>query len=121
VPLGCLIVDDDALLLQAFRSLLEGDDLTVVGDATTAVEALRRMEELQPDVVLLDIGVIADASADVKEQLADRGARDACRLIFISAYGDADYSEFVDDSPAVGFIAKPHLSADAVMQLLAQH
>jgi DNA-binding NarL/FixJ family response regulator len=52
-----LVADDNAVIRQGVRALLEaaGDDLEVVGDAATGREAVDRCGELQPDVVLLDI------------------------------------------------------------------
>jgi CheY-like chemotaxis protein len=50
VALRSLIVDDDVYFLQAARDLLERQGMVVVGVASTADEALRRAEELRPDV-----------------------------------------------------------------------
>jgi CheY-like chemotaxis protein len=113
-------VDDNTELVRAFGGLLQGDDLTVVGGATTAAEGLRRIEELRPDVVLLDVGVAEDSAVDVARHLGDRSAPDVPRVIFMSAYNEDDFGEFVRDSPAVGFIAKSDLSAAAIMQLLGE-
>ncbi len=49
--LGVLIVDDNWLFLEAARDRLEREGLRVVGVAATSAEALRRAEELQPEVV----------------------------------------------------------------------
>jgi PleD family two-component response regulator len=53
--LGVLIVDDSWLFLEAARGRLEREGLRVVGVAATSAEALRRAEELRPEVVLVDI------------------------------------------------------------------
>ncbi|MDI9485580.1 MAG: response regulator transcription factor [Bacillota bacterium] len=53
-----LIVDDHPLLRQGLSRLLELEGgITVVGQASNGVEALRMVEELKPDVVLLDINM----------------------------------------------------------------
>ena len=117
----CLLVDDDVDLLRAFRLVLEeGDELTVVGHATTADEALRRTEELQPDVVLLDVGVADEDAIDVARRLVGQAAPDAPKLIFMSAYDEGHFLGVVSDSPAVGFIGKPDLSPDTVMDVLGR-
>jgi DNA-binding NarL/FixJ family response regulator len=51
-----LLVDDEELVRTGLRMILDVEpDLTVVGDATDGVEALERLHELAPDVVLMDI------------------------------------------------------------------
>ena len=51
-----LLVDDEELVRTGLRMILDSEpDLTVVGDAADGVEALARLRELAPDVVLMDI------------------------------------------------------------------
>jgi DNA-binding NarL/FixJ family response regulator len=50
------LVDDEELVRTGLRMILDAEpDLTVVGDAADGVEALSRLRELHPDVVLMDI------------------------------------------------------------------
>jgi DNA-binding NarL/FixJ family response regulator len=53
--LRCLLVDDSPHFLGAARSLLEREGLAVVGVASTGEEALAQIEEVRPDLVLVDI------------------------------------------------------------------
>jgi len=53
--LGVLIVDDNWLFLEAARDRLEREGLRVVVVAATSAEALRRAEELRPEVVLVRV------------------------------------------------------------------
>jgi CheY-like chemotaxis protein len=55
VAVSCLIVDDNIDYLQTARTLLEREGLDVVGLATGSAEALQRVSELRPSVVLVDI------------------------------------------------------------------
>jgi DNA-binding NarL/FixJ family response regulator len=50
-----LIVDDSAGFLSSARRLLERQGITVAGVASNGADAVLRVEELQPDVVLVDI------------------------------------------------------------------
>ena len=53
-----LVVDDHELVRRAISDMLDRhSDLRVVGDASDGLEAIRKAEEYQPDVVLLDISI----------------------------------------------------------------
>jgi DNA-binding NarL/FixJ family response regulator len=118
VPFRCLIVDDNAPFLGTLRKVLEGPDLTVVGDAATAAQALRRTAELRPDLVLLDIDLGDDSGFEVARRLTDGAGSEAPKVILISVHSREDFAELVADSPALGFIGKSDLSAATVMALL---
>jgi DNA-binding NarL/FixJ family response regulator len=121
VPLRCLLVDDNASFLEVCRAVLEGPDLTVVGEATTAAEAVRRADELSPELVLLDIDLGEDSGLAVARELTDHTAPDARKVILISAHPEEDFADMVAESPALGFISKSDLSVAAVIALLRRH
>ena len=54
-PVRVLIVDDDPLVRTGLRMLLDGDGITVVGEACDGTDAHHQVETLDPDVVLMDI------------------------------------------------------------------
>ena len=64
VRLRYLIVDDSASFLAASRRLLEREGLNVVGVASTIRECLRRVSELGPDVILVDVDLGEDSGFD---------------------------------------------------------
>jgi DNA-binding NarL/FixJ family response regulator len=54
--ISVLIADDHAVVRDGLRALLEAHpDIAVVGDAADGLEAVRQVEELQPDIVIMDI------------------------------------------------------------------
>jgi CheY-like chemotaxis protein len=65
----CLVVDDYAPFLEAASRLLALHGIAVVGAATTSAEALRRAEELRPEVILVDINLGAESGFELAEQL----------------------------------------------------
>ena len=70
-----LLVDDQPLLRMGFRLILEGeDDLTVVGEASDGAEAVRLVEELQPDVVLMDVRMPAMDGIEATRRISAAGA-----------------------------------------------
>jgi two-component system, NarL family, response regulator LiaR len=72
-PIRVLIVDDHGVVREGLRAYLELEpDIQVIGEARDGAEAVRRAQELSPDVVLMDLvmpnmdGV--DATTRIKEQ-----------------------------------------------------
>ena len=115
--LRCLIVDDSARFLDAARELLEGQDITTAV-ASSGDEALRRARELHPDVALVDIALGDEDGFDVARRLADLATGRPVRQLLISTYAESDFAELIARSPAVGFISKSELSAEAIDALL---
>ena len=115
----CLIVDDSPHFLDAARGLLERQGVTVVGVASTSVEALRRAVELRPDVTLLDIDLGGESGLELAWRLHGQGDHVPTPVILISTHAEQDYAELIAASPAIGFLPKTALSADAIRGLLA--
>jgi DNA-binding NarL/FixJ family response regulator len=110
LQIRCLIVDDNRPFLDAARLLLEREGVAVVGLATTSAEALQLVEELRPDVVLVDIRLGDESGFDLAERLSGT-------VILISTDGQSEYADEIAASPAAGFIPKAQLSASAILRL----
>lgn len=120
VTLRCVIVDDSRAVLRAASELLEGQGIAVVGVATTAEQAISLVEELEPDVVLVDIDLGAESGFDLALRLEHTSDGARTRIILISTYDEADFAKLIEASPAIGFVPKSDLSATAVRRLLAE-
>jgi CheY-like chemotaxis protein len=118
MALRCLLVDDSPAFLAAARGLLERQGITVAGVASTGAEALQRVAELRPDVVLVDIDLGGESGLDVAGRLHRDGGAAAPPVILISTYPEEDYVDLIAASPAVGFLPKIELSAAAIRDLL---
>jgi DNA-binding NarL/FixJ family response regulator len=116
MTLRVLIVDDNASFQDAARMLLEQQGLGVVGVAFTTSEALQQASELDPDVVLVDIRLGKEWGFELAQRLADGQGRAA--VILISTHAESDFAEIIADSPAVGFLPKSDLSADAIRRIV---
>ena len=120
VRLRCLIVDDNQPFLEIAAASLAGDDLDVVGTATTSAEALRQVAEQQPDVVLVDINLGKENGFDLARNLVERFPQLAAGgVVLISTRAEQDFGGLVKASPAAGFVPKTRLSARAVRELVA--
>jgi DNA-binding NarL/FixJ family response regulator len=116
--LGVLIVDDNRLFLDAARDRLEQGGLRVVGVAATSAEALRRAQELQPEVVLVDVILGTESGFELARRLAAHHRDGGPAVILISTYSAADFAGPIAGSPAAGFLPKQELSADAIRGII---
>jgi len=75
VPMiSVLLVDDQTLVRQGIRSLLElTDDIRVVAEAADGAQAVELIPQAKPDVVLLDLRMPGMSGIDVLNALAQRG------------------------------------------------
>ena len=111
--LRCLIVDDSRRFLDAARGLLERQGIALVGVASTSAEALRQVEELRPDVTLVDIDLGGESGFELARRLDREAGLAPPRMILISTHAEQDYADLIAASPAVGFLPKSALSAAA--------
>jgi DNA-binding NarL/FixJ family response regulator len=112
-----LVVDDHSGFRATARRLLERDGWSVVGEAEDGRDALAATAALEPDVVLLDIGLPDIDGFDVAERIAQIG--DAPSIVLISSRDQEAYHDRVQRSPAAGLIAKDKLDGMALRLLLA--
>jgi DNA-binding NarL/FixJ family response regulator len=120
VPLRCLIVDDNANFREEMQGLLAEQGLDVVGGAGSAAEAHRQITELRPDVALIDIDLGGESGFELARQLRAEPSEAAVpNLILISTHDEAEYSDLITASSAIGFLAKTDLSAATIRQMLA--
>jgi CheY-like chemotaxis protein len=119
MALRCLIVDDNADFVVAARGLLEAQGVAVVAVASTGSEALQRVQDVRPDVALIDIDLGEESGLDVARHLAAATTGpEQLPLVLISTHAETDFVDVVASSPAVGFLSKSTLSARAIRELL---
>ena len=90
----------------------------MVSVASTGTEAIQRIQELRPDVTLVDIDLGGESGFEVTRRIHDQANDATSPVILISTYDAQDYAELIAASPALGFLAKSALSASAVRDLL---
>jgi DNA-binding NarL/FixJ family response regulator len=100
-----LIVDDHPVFRQGMRDVLETDPAVhVVGEAANGQVAIQQVEELEPDVVLMDINLPDINGLQVTRQV--RARRPQTRVIVITGYDDAEQAFHAIRAGASAYCAK---------------
>ncbi|MFO7654870.1 MAG: PAS domain S-box protein [Candidatus Krumholzibacteriia bacterium] len=87
-----LLVDDHAMVRDGVHALLaDVPGMAVVGEAATGDEALRLTDQLQPDVVVLDIGLPDMSGVEVARRIRERWRQ--MRIVGLSMHDEADMAE----------------------------
>ena len=100
-----LLVDDHEVVRSGLRMLLDSEqDVQIVGEAGTAEEALRAVQELEPDVVLMDIG-LPDLSG-IEAATRIREIRPQVAVVALTIHEDKEYFFRMLDAGASGYVPK---------------
>ncbi|MEU2615494.1 response regulator [Micromonospora sp. NPDC007271] len=101
-----LVVDDDFMVARIHRGFVERiDGFRVVGTASTGEQAVAAVEELRPDLVLLDLYLPDMFGLDVVTRI--RAARHDCDVLVISAAREAEAVRRAVRYGAVNYLLKP--------------
>ncbi|MGO4494247.1 response regulator, partial [Arthrobacter sp. 2YAF22_2] len=112
-PIRILLVDDQPLLRMGFRLILEGeDDLCVVGEASEGAEAVRRVAELRPDVVLMDVQMPVLDGIEATRAISSSGS--AARIIILTTFDLDEYAFAGLQAGASAFLLKDVAPAELV-------
>jgi DNA-binding NarL/FixJ family response regulator len=111
-----LIVDDHAGFRAHARRLLECEGYSVVGEAADCAEALEAVRQLAPDFALVDVYLRGEDGFALTNRLHALGAAPA--VVLTSSRDSSDLEEWVEESPACGFVPKSKLSREAIQEVL---
>ena len=100
-----LIVDDHTLVRDGIKALLAlATDIEVVGEAANGMEALEKVREFTPDVVLMDLAMPIMGGLEATRRI--RKESTGTKVLALTQYDDADYVVPVIEAGARGFITK---------------
>ncbi|MGH9374049.1 MAG: response regulator [Vicinamibacterales bacterium] len=106
-----LLADDHALVRQGFRRILEDeDDIEVVGEAGGGAEAIDLDQQLDPDVVVLDMGMPEINGLHAAIEILRR--KPSRRILMLSMHADEQYVRNALDAGVSGYILKNALETD---------
>lgn len=115
-----LVVDDDPLVRTGLRMILGLDaGLTLAGEAADGEEALARIDELRPDVVLLDVRMPVLDGLGVLQRL--QGRADAPAVVVLTTFDTDDYVLRALAAGARGFLLKDADPTEMIAAVKAAH
>jgi DNA-binding NarL/FixJ family response regulator len=112
-----LIVDDVAQVRAELRTLLPlAGDIQIVGEAADGQEAVHQVEDLQPDVVLLDLEMPVMNGYEAARQIKD--CWPTCRVIALTIHGYPEAFERAAQCGVDAFLIKGAPLASLVDEIL---
>lgn len=118
LPLSVLIVDDHRLFRQGLAGLMSTrpDLVRLVGEASTAQEALSRAKALRPDLVLMDISMPGGSGLEAAKTLRDELPDTA--VVFLTSSEDDEHLRQAARLGASGYLLKD-LDAHELFELIS--
>ena len=100
-----VIADDHPIVLKGFRQVIEGDpQLKVVAEAGDGEAALERIQELNPDIAILDVDIPKLDGFGVAREIRKR--RLSVEVVFLTIHDEEDLFHSAIDLGAKGYILK---------------
>ncbi len=111
-----LLADDHEIVRQGFRALIERrKDMEVVAEAANGRRAVELVNELRPDVAVLDIGLPQLNGIDAARQI--QADQPSCKIIALSIHQERRYVTEMLKAGAVGYLVKT-CAADELTQAI---
>ena len=116
-PYKILLVDDEAEVRTSIIRKIDWSavDFQVVGDAENGVDALEKIEQLEPDVVLTDIRMPYMDGLEMAERL--REIHPSIKVVLFSGFDDFEYAQKAIKLNIIEYILKP-VNAEEMMEIL---
>lgn len=113
MPIRILIADDHTLLRQGLRRILEShDDMTIVAETGSGLEAVELAREHQPEVAILDVTMKELSGIEAATQIARHSPRTA--ILMLSMHSDERYVLRSVRAGARGYLLKDSVEDDLI-------
>jgi two-component system response regulator YesN len=112
-----LIIDDEQMIREGLKSIIDWEDLgfEIIGEASNGFEALKKIEVLDPDVILADIKMPFMDGISLTEKL--KKMKKDFNIIFITAYSDFKFAKKAIDLGVSSYLLKP-IDEDELTEIL---
>jgi len=120
VPIKVLLVDDHSVVRDGLRVLLEAEgDIAVVGGAANGLEAVRKVRELHPDVVVMDLAMPELNGTEATAQIHDISPE--VEVLVLSMHSTAEHILRAFQAGAQGYVLKESAGPEVVAAVRAVH
>ncbi|NJD19524.1 MAG: response regulator transcription factor, partial [Gemmatimonadetes bacterium] len=108
-----LLVDDHAMFRAGIRALLEAEGrMTVVGEASSGDEAVDRVRELKPDVVVMDLSMPGSNGLEATRRIA--ALELDTKVLVLTVHAEEEYLVPVVEAGASGYLTKTSADNDLI-------
>jgi two-component system response regulator NreC len=115
-----VIVDDHVMLRDGIRALLNlQKDIEVIGEASNGSEAVDKVGELKPDVVILDIAMPGMDGLEAARRIKKTNA--TVKILILTQYDDKEYLFSAIKAGMAGYVPKRALASELVSAIHSVH
>ncbi|NRB79702.1 MAG: response regulator transcription factor [Saccharospirillaceae bacterium] len=118
-----IIAEDQSMILGALSALLDlEDDLSVIGKANNGEQALKLVNELNPDIVLTDIEMPIMTGIELAQAIQKQKQKHSTKVMILTTFARGGYLKRAMDAGVKGYLLKDSPSdvlADSISKIFA--
>lgn len=118
VNLKILLVDDHSVVRMGFKMLIDTEtDMQVIAEAETGEEGIKKYQEFEPDVVVMDITMPGIGGLEAIERIIARDKK--AKILVLSAHEDSVHPKRVLSAGAIGYLTKRSAAEELIVAIRA--
>lgn len=111
--IGILLVDDHAMFRAGLRALIEAEErFEVVGEASSGDEAVDRVRELKPDIVIMDLAMPGSNGLEATRRIS--ALELDTHVLVLTVHAEEEYLVPVVEAGASGYLTKTSADTDLI-------